>query len=419
MEIAKEMLEGFDKGSGKRITIDGETKNYPTYRIPLNYLIFNEKNGRIITEIAQYKALHPNFNFEEFKRNDFDGYRNLLKELVEQSSNDAKKSFYETKSNIEKNGQKEAGVILSDGTIVDGNRRFACLLELYQDTKDERFATFEATWFPAPLPDDTNKQRLIKEIEFNLQYNNDPIRKYSRIASLESFYYDTLCPSTKTFNKDDYCKHTGMKSADYDSDKKVVEIMLDYLDFIRHPSEFWIIKDEELDSALEQIAGVKFDQQQWPKIREVIYTYLTVAKKGDVSKNVRKLIDSANKGTGLFKEFKMQFYDEITHDDIKQLKNIMGKKFSNPNNQISSDEGTQLDKISKSVDNIFSQCQINQQISDLESEPITLLNQIIKQVNNLANNDSLQQMKADQENEFIEKLWQLEEIINKIKHNFN
>ena len=73
MEITKEMLEGFEKGQGKRITINGETKNYPTYKIPLNLLMFNEKNGRIITEIAQYKALHPNFNFEEFKRNDFDG----------------------------------------------------------------------------------------------------------------------------------------------------------------------------------------------------------------------------------------------------------------------------------------------------------------------------------------------------------
>ena len=419
MEITKEMLEGFEKGQGKRITINGETKNYPTYKIPLKYLWFNDENGRIITEIAQYKALHKDFNFDEYKRNDLDGYENLLKELVELSSNDSKKSFYETKESIKLNGQKEAGVILSDGRIIDGNRRFACLVELFQETKDERFATFEAAWFPAPLFTDDNRWKFIKEMEHSLQFNIDPVRKYSRIALLESFYHDTLCQSNRGFTKKEYCDSTGMKPSDYDKDKRVVEVMLDFLQFIKHPREFWIIKEGKWDTALEEIADAKVPADKWVKAREVVYSYLMAAKDVEVAKNIKKIIDSAMKGTAMYKELKIQFYDQLSHDDIVNLRNIINQKYSNNKQEISQEQESQFSRISKTIADLYGTCQLNQQLTELEVEPITILDQIIKQATNLANNDSLLQMRAAQDDEFKAKLEQLENIISKIKKNFN
>ena len=47
-----------------------------------------------------------------------------------------------TKNNIEKFGQRVAGVVIKNGRIVDGNRRFTCLRELQRDSGKDYY--FEA-----------------------------------------------------------------------------------------------------------------------------------------------------------------------------------------------------------------------------------------------------------------------------------
>ena len=121
----------------------------------------------------------------------------------------------------------------------------------------------------------------------------------------------------------------------------------------------------------------------------------------------------------MFKEFHEQFYDELDHDDILKVKNAINAKYSNVNNEISIAQDEDLNQIGKKIDSIFDQCKFNQDVSDLESEPISILNQLLKNANNLADNDCLKQMNAIQEDEFKTKLDKLQAVLNKIKSNFN
>src|SRR5659263_247062 len=60
-----------------------------------------------------------------------DSYNNIIHEFITESNRDAIKK---TQTNIKLVGQQESGVVLSDGRIIDGNRRFTCLRNIQKET---------------------------------------------------------------------------------------------------------------------------------------------------------------------------------------------------------------------------------------------------------------------------------------------
>ena len=55
-----------------------------------------------------------------------------------------KEKFIGTKNNIEQFSQLEPGVVLTDGRVIDGNRRFTCLRVLHRETGKQEYNYFEA-----------------------------------------------------------------------------------------------------------------------------------------------------------------------------------------------------------------------------------------------------------------------------------
>ena len=108
----------------KKLTIEGQPIVYDVYKIDLNALYYNDKNDRIATWISKYKAEHNN---EEFNTNDRENYNNIIQEFIVDSNQGA---IDRTQSNIDLIGQQEPGVVLNDGRIIDGNRRYTCLRRL-------------------------------------------------------------------------------------------------------------------------------------------------------------------------------------------------------------------------------------------------------------------------------------------------
>ena len=133
----------------KKLTYKGQTKDMPVYRVPISLLFYNDMNGRIATFISQYKA-----EGNDITALDNETYNNKIAEFIKASSTPAR--FKKTKEDIRMNTQKEVGVVLTDGRIIDGNRRFTCLRELFQETGDARFEYFEAVVLPAPSDNDTS-----------------------------------------------------------------------------------------------------------------------------------------------------------------------------------------------------------------------------------------------------------------------
>ena len=57
----------------KKLTLNGETKAYPIYRVRLELLYYNEQNDRIATWISQYKSEHG--GFQDLSQEAYNGNR--------------------------------------------------------------------------------------------------------------------------------------------------------------------------------------------------------------------------------------------------------------------------------------------------------------------------------------------------------
>lgn len=110
----------------KKIVIDNHTETYPIYKIRIDQLYYNEQNDRIATWISQYKTEN---NTEHVDSSDRVQFNQIIHAFITKSNPSA---LDKTQKNIELIGQREAGVVLLDGKIIDGNRRFTCLRNIEQ-----------------------------------------------------------------------------------------------------------------------------------------------------------------------------------------------------------------------------------------------------------------------------------------------
>lgn len=117
------------------IKVDGvSSETLDVYKIPLEYLYYNDKNGRIATGTSQYQdELHPASDQEDPR------YNNFVAKLIEQDNSSALKR---TEKSIQDSGQQVYGYVLDDGRIIDGNRRYTALRNIHQTTG--RTVYFEA-----------------------------------------------------------------------------------------------------------------------------------------------------------------------------------------------------------------------------------------------------------------------------------
>ena len=105
----------------RKLTLDGITQAYPVYKVRLDLLFYNDQNDRIATWISQYKSTNDG-NAPDVS--DREAYNSVIEGFIIQSNPSA---IEKTQTNIELVDQREPGVVLADGRIIDGNRRYTCL----------------------------------------------------------------------------------------------------------------------------------------------------------------------------------------------------------------------------------------------------------------------------------------------------
>lgn len=380
MVITREQLNTFRKGLPKRLTIDGKSGEYDTYLIPLKYLYFNNMNGRIATYIEEYNDRIDSENLNELQKTDVEKYNDLISDFIKKSSDDNEASFKKTKNDIKQKGQLTPGVILSDGRIIDGNRRFTSLRELYKESADDKFAFFEAVYLDAPNENDKDGWKRIKALELNIQYNVDEKRDYNRIDFLVSFYRDTIDPSTKMFDKKQYCYASGIKESEYDKNVNIINIMLDYLQWRGKPKAFYILKNEKLDGPIEDIAlhTKKMSDEEWGLIKDYIYYYITHVKMGDRTRDIRELLKSAKSNGTLFSNYKNAINDSKT---MTELRNAVASKDVKASTAEESKQNREIqDKIQKKLIKAFEDAKFQDKMESANNEPFKLLDDVTNQI---------------------------------------
>ncbi len=230
----------------RKLTVDGTTEAYPVYRIKLDLLYYNDQNDRIATWISQYRSQHGGRAPEPADR---EAYNQIIEGFLVESNPDA---IRKTKANIKLVDQREPGVVLNDGRIIDGNRRFTCLRQL--SAEDPKFGWFEAVILDRSME---HSAKQIKLLELSIQHGEEGKVDYDPIDRLVGVYHDIL--ETGLLSPEEYARSTNESVTDVKKRMELAELMVELLEFINAPGQFHIARELKLYYPLEELQKLQRD----------------------------------------------------------------------------------------------------------------------------------------------------------------
>lgn len=263
-----------------------EGKEMPVYKIKISELHYNDENGRIATWISGYENDPEKPSLHELER---DEYNDTIERFI-RNSNTAD-SFKALVNDIKKKTQLNPGVVLSNGMVVSGNRRFTALRTLYNETADEKYEYFEC--FVIDVPETKADKEFVKLIETKTQFSVVTEEDYNPIDRLVTIYMYLINETTKIWSVKEYAKKIGMKESEAFNWYYRAKIMVDFLEFINEPLQFHIARIKKLDGPIADLAGIykKLSENnpgEWKRIRPLFFSEMNKGS-GDRTREVRKL----------------------------------------------------------------------------------------------------------------------------------
>lgn len=261
----------------KKISFGGKLETFSVYRVNLKYLFYNDKNDRVATWMSQFVEENGVLNNENLEE-----YNDVIERFIVNSNETA---FTKTKKNIQLIGQREPGVILTDGRVIDGNRRFTCLRQLFKETSNQ-----EVEYFETIIVDGEVNDKAIKILELDLQHGIDEKVDYNPIDKLVGVYNDVI--KRKVLTETEYAKHINVTKTQMKLMMEKVNLMVDFLDYIKANEKFYIARDMELDGPLQEIASIRKSyktENEWDEVKYIIYSYMVAKPKGDMTRLIRDI----------------------------------------------------------------------------------------------------------------------------------
>lgn len=262
-----------------KMTVDGLTDTYPIYQVRLEHLYFNDQNDRIATWISQYKAEN---GLSSISMDDMDYYNNIIQSFITKSNPDKLK---QTEKNIELIGQQKYGVVLTDGRIIDGNRRFSCLRNLSR--KSDNFNYFETVILDR---DYEHNAKQIKMLELQVQIGEEARVDYNPIDRLVGIYRDLV--KDKLLTVSEYARSTNMKEKEVEKQIEYSKLLVEFLEAINAPEQFYIARDMDLNGPLVELYSILNkikDEDKKQEVKYIVFTNFLMAPSGDMTRFVRNL----------------------------------------------------------------------------------------------------------------------------------
>ena len=379
----------------KALTIDGLSKDYKVYEIRLDALFYNDQNDRIATWVNKYKQEN---NLSCFDLDNKERYNEIIHDFIVSSN---KEAIDKTQKNIQIIGQQEYGVVLSNGRIIDGNRRYTCLRNIEKVTGVSQY--FKAVILDYDI--EQNKKQ-IKMLELQLQHGVDEKVGYNPIDRLVGIYNDII--ETQLLTVKEYAKSVNSTEKEIDLEVERAKLMVEFLEFFNMDKQFHIARELNLIDPLKELHKMLkkiIDEDKKEDLKQMVFTQFLMLE-GDKTRYARKIgkiaantkfVDSyieeqANLVYNLQEE--VCKYDVITPKEIGVLKSNEKAK-------------AELEKITEKY------------VSKVDSD--TTRNQPVKQIEkaldaiDMIDTNILKKLSMDQRDEMVEKLLAIEELIAEIK----
>lgn len=382
--------------SSKKLTIQGMTKIFDVYRIPIEHLIYNKKNGRIATYVSQFID-----EGNEFPMGDNEAFNKIIEDYIEKSNPDALKK---TKANIKIMSQTEPAVVLANGVVLDGNRRFTSLRQLSREGAGAEFSYLEAVI----LENGNYTEKDIKRLELNLQHAVESKVDYNPIDRLVDIYRD-LIEEGGTFSPEEYARETQMTLNKVKEEIAIANLMVEYLDYVRQPLKFYIARDQKIDGPIREIYKIlkskNIDLDRIEDIKEFLFLNI-LSLGGDISRRIREIrsvIEDGKLSTELFNELdESQILDDANDyfEDEKTKESVSSTKVLN------------LDKgIKTAITQVTENYVESKKLSNAQNQPVEMLKKaqnIIKEIDK----DAVERMNSELQATFIS-------IVEKIQSELN
>lgn len=321
----------------RKLTLGGVTKAYPVYRVRLDYLFYNDQNDRIATWITQYKNDKSNVAFSELTREE---YNKIIERFIIDSNPAA---IEKTKNNIALVNQREPGVVLADGRIVDGNRRFTCLRLL--NAEDDSVQYFETVILDASAEND---QKQIKMLELAIQHGEEQRVDYNMIDMAIGAYHDII--ETELLTVDEYVSSTNIPLSEVKRRLDTAKLIIEFLEFMGVARQYHIAREMQVYSVFfESVPLLRRCESEEKKdeLKKCIFSNIMMGSFADQKKFVRNL--KAMMDSGLYSSYikkQTRIADEIEEKKLEH--NITNKKdldeFIKENEDLSEDLQITMDR---------------------------------------------------------------------------
>jgi len=346
----------------KTIVLKNKSQEFEVFKIPMDILVYNPTNGRMFMEAKRFEN-EEHTNLLNLKDEDPTKYNDEVENLI-WSTNEERNNA--TKRDIEKFTQIEPGVVLDDGTVIDGNRRFTCLRRLHREhPDDERFKYFLAAIIKVDGKSIT--RQLLKEYELRVQFGADEKVGYNVINKNMSIYWLIEKEKDSGFDYTSIAELLGNGTTAGDVSKicKTCQLVDEFLDYIGKPGEYQIAEDLKIYWPLEPLVtyfmndGKNLTELEKQERKHLFFDYLLTLDVALITQNLRD---------GLIKKvFKDNAATKKLIDDHKEK---IGNKI-----QAIIDENTDLSSFSESIKELKSS---DEAAEDKENYEKILSNQVAK-----------------------------------------
>ncbi len=267
-------IDNYEKISKtKSIIIKGDQKVLDVYKIPLTDLKYNLLNDRILTQFSAAER-------EKLVDSPVEEKNSTLEELIWTSSVQENEK---TMANIKQFGQREPGVVMSDGTIVDGNRRFTCIRRLYK--LDPQLKNF---YYEACILTDEYKltDKELKTLELNIQHGEEEKVKYDPINRSVAAFRDI--EQNKLFTLKEYANSVSNKENDVKKDIEAGRLIHEFLQYTNNDENYKIASDMKLDGPVRDVCNA-LRRTGNEEIKEYAFDFFLLNKKDH--KTIRPLLN--------------------------------------------------------------------------------------------------------------------------------
>lgn len=221
----------------RKVTFAGKTQAYPVYKVRLDALYYNDQNDRIATWITRYRAENGSDSLTKLIGEEYNG---VIENFIYESNPE---SIVRTQKNISLVGQREPGVALADGRIVDGNRRYTCLRRIQRDTSEPIY--FETVIMDVDIQTD---KKQIKLLELAIQHGEEKKVDYDLIDYAIGTYMDV--ERTKLLTVEEYATSTNETISDVKKRIDIATVICEFLEYLRLPEQFHVAREYQVYSLL-------------------------------------------------------------------------------------------------------------------------------------------------------------------------